>query len=92
MMFPPSIARILVTGEGSRKVNLWLPLILAWPLLLVLGLLLAPLVLIAALATWPRYGRTLLYGGPQLFCVLCAMRGLRIQVVDGRDHVNIYFM
>ncbi|MHB0937293.1 MAG: hypothetical protein ACYDCO_21460 [Armatimonadota bacterium] len=92
MMLPPSIARIRIADEGRGRVNLWLPLILIWPVLLALGVVLAPLVLIAALATWSRYGRMLLYGGPQLFVVLCALRGLRVQVADGRDQVCIYFL
>lgn len=92
MIFPPSIARIQVIDEGRRRINLWLPLILIWPVLLALGVVLAPLVLIAALATWPRYGRILLYGGPQFFGMFCALRGLRAQVADGRNHVNIYFL
>lgn len=92
MMFPPSIARIRIVDEGRRGINLWLPLVLLWPVVLVLGLLLSPLVIIAALATWPRYGRLLLLGGPRLFELLCALRGLRVQVEDGKDRVHVYFM
>jgi len=92
MIFPPSIARMQIIDEGQRRINLWLPLLLIWPVLLALGIVLAPLVLIAALATWPRYGRLLLFGGPQLFGVLCAMRGLQVQVKDGSHRVNIYFL
>jgi len=92
MMFPPSIMHIRIAGTSCRGFNLWLPLILLWPFALVLGLALAPLVLIAALCTWPRYGRMLLLGGPRLFGMLCALRGLRVYVEDGKDRVHVYFL
>lgn len=91
MIFPPSIARIHVIDDGKRAVNLWLPLILLWPLALALMTALAPMVLIIALCA-PPYRRTLLLTGPYLFGLLCAVRGLHVNVKDDDTRVNIYFM
>jgi hypothetical protein len=92
MMYPPSIARIRIVNHGRRRISLWLPLILLWPLALAVGVALAPVIIIVAFVTWRRYGRMLLFGGPQLFRLLCALRGLRVKVEDGRERVNIYFL
>ncbi len=42
MMWLPSIIRILIRNEQQRGVHLWLPVIILWPLLLALGIALAP--------------------------------------------------
>lgn len=52
---------------------------------------LAPMVLIIALCA-PPYRRTLLLTGPYLFGLLCAVRGLHVNVKDDDTRVNIYFM
>jgi len=79
VIFPPSVLRIRRTVDGRRRRNLWLPLFLLWPLAAVLWLALLPLILIVALLTWRRgTGRVLLFGGPKLFRLFCALRGLRI--------------
>ena len=60
-------------------------LLLIWPVFLLLGLLLAPLVLVASVLTW-RFGywRFVVFGGPAVFRLLSALRGLRVDV-HGRD-------
>ena len=92
MMFPPSLLRIYIAGDRRHRINLWLPLILLWPFVLLLGLLLAPLLLLLALFTWPRFGRTLLLAAPRLVTLICALRGLRIQVGSGREQFYLYFI
>ncbi len=91
MNWPPSILRVRI-HDKRRHFGLWLPLFLVWPLLLVLGLVLWPLLLIAAAVLWYwGWGRPLLFGGPALFSVLCALRGLRIEVSQPREQVLISF-
>lgn len=76
MTFPPLFLRLVVNGRG-----LWLPVFLLWLVLAVLGVLLLPVALLAALVLWPAgYGRALLLGGPRLAQVICAIRGLRVDV------------
>ena len=91
MMFPPSILRVRVLDDDSR-VNLWIPLVLIWPLVVAVYLLLLPFVLVAALLTWPSgRGRLILMGGPALFRLYCALRGLRVDVREPNQSVLIYF-
>ena len=91
MMWPPSLLRIFIHEDGHRRVNLWLPLILLWPLVLALGIALAPIALIVA-CCWPRgLGKTILFGGPRLFSLFCALRGLDVQVQQTNQHVCISF-
>ena len=91
MMFPPSILRFRVLDDHTR-VNLWIPLVLIWPLLVVVYLLLLPCILLAAVLTWSSgRGRLILVGGPALFRLYCALRGLEIQVTEPNQSVLIYF-
>ena len=67
MTWPPSIMRLHLAGR-KRTLRLWLPIVLVWPLALVLGIALAPLALLAALLLgltpyWLR-GRRRPSGGP----------------------------
>jgi len=80
MIYPPSVLRVRIHNR-RHHFGLWLPLFIIGPLLLVLWLVLLPLLLIAAVALWYRgWGRPLLIGGPALFLLLCALRGLKIEV------------
>ncbi len=90
MILPPSILRLRIRGEGHRF-GIWLPLILVWPVVLVLALAVAPLVLIAAAVAWPfGWGRPLLLVGPAIFRIFCSLRGLEIDVRDGPQTVYVH--
>ena len=84
MNWPPSFLTIRIRGR-RHGFGCWIPLLLIWPIPLLLGLVLAPLVLLASLLTWRTgYWRLVVFGGPALFRVLSALRGLRVDV-HGRD-------
>ena len=88
-MFPPSVLRVRVEGR-DRRFRLWLPLFALWPPALLVGLLLSPLVVVAAAVTWPRgWGRTVLLGGPHAFRLFCSLRGLEIRVRDDSEAVLV---
>lgn len=90
MMWPPSLIRILVHNEEQHGVNLWLPVIILWPLALVLGIALAPVALIVACCTWRRgLGKSILFGGPRLFALVCALRGLQVHVQEKNQRVLV---
>ncbi|HPP73573.1 MAG TPA: hypothetical protein PLU88_00400 [Armatimonadota bacterium] len=92
MIFPPSILRIRIKEQDSKGLGLCLPLFLIWPIILAIGILLAPVVLLAAFITWPKgTGKRLLLAGPYLFNVFCRVRGLRVKVKDKEDNVYISF-
>ncbi len=89
MMFPPSILRLRIHNQ-QHHFSLWLPLFLLWPLLLVLGLLLLPLLLIAAvILSYRGWGIPLLLLGPTIFGLLCAMRGLKVEIGKNSEQAFI---
>jgi hypothetical protein len=86
---PPCLARIKVAGPENRF-GLWLPLFLLAPLFYLLLLVLTPLLLIAALVAWPfGWGKPLLMVVPTILRCLHAMRGLEVNVVNGKEKVSI---
>ena len=91
MIWPPSLLRVQIS-IGNKGFGLWLPLLIIWPPLLLLGLALAPLVILLALLLWPLgLGRTLILTGPLLFRLFCSLRGLEIAVEGPKERVLINF-
>lgn len=88
MMLPPSIMRVRLKSDGRRKLGLWLPLFLIWPLVLVVALLLLPLLLlVAALRGRLRKAFWLL---PRIWMFFCAIRGLRVVVSKPGEGLTLY--
>ena len=91
MNWPPLIMRLRILRD-NRSMRLWLPLFLIFPILAIFALLLAPLVLIAGLILWPLgWGRTLFFSGPYLFRVICALRGLEVNVQQKHEKFFVSF-
>jgi hypothetical protein len=89
MNVPPYIVDVRLVGEGGRRFRLWVPAIILWPLLLVLGAIALVLTLAvdaALVLSRQRYHRytALLLGSLQ---TLGQTRGLRIYVTG--DHTTI---
>ncbi len=89
MKFVPMLAHIIVDDERNRF-GLWLPLFLVWLLLLALLLALLPIIVIAVivllvmgLSAWAWRTVTAFFG------VLCALRGLKVDVSTGRNKVFV---
>ncbi|MDP6666945.1 MAG: hypothetical protein QF357_06055 [Dehalococcoidia bacterium] len=84
-MIPPLLIRIKV-----RRFGLWLPVFLAWPILLALWLLLLPVLLIWAAITWRfRWAWSMIRLAPAVYGLLCAMRGFHVEVRDDQNTVLI---
>ena len=89
MFFPPSILRVRIVRDGQRKRNMFVPLILLWPLALLVALLMLPLMAIVAIfrprAVWmllKAFGR---------FAVFCSnARGLHFEIHNARDNILLY--
>ena len=89
MIWPPSLLHVSLRNRGNGF-GLWLPLLILWPPILLLGLALAPLVLLAAALLWPLgIGRTLILTGPLLLRLFCSLRGLEIAVEGPKERVII---
>ena len=72
---------IRVEEPGKRRVAFPVPIFLAWLLIGALLLLLLPLVLLAALLSWPfGWGGPLLRTYWQIFVLIGALSGLKIDI------------
>jgi hypothetical protein len=90
MNYPPVLLRLNISGK--RRFSLWLPLFLLWPVAAAVAIVLAPLVLLAALILRPFvWGKLLLLSGPMLFGVLCALRGLELELNQGNRLMLVSF-
>lgn len=89
MIWPPSLLGFRVRN-GKMGFGLWLPLFLIWPPVVLVALAMLPLVFLLSLLLWPTgWGRTVLFIGPWFFRMLCAVRGLVIDVKSGTSRVYI---
>ena len=87
MMRPPMLLKL-----RFGKFRLWLPLFLVGPLFLAGALLLLPLVLLAAIILLPfGWSLAVLMLGPAIMRIICALRGLQVDVDDGKEKVYISF-
>ncbi len=78
--------------DNDHNIGIWLPLILVWPLVLLVALMLSPVVLLLSFILWPSgYGKMLLYAGPLTFRLFCALRGLTVSVDQQSERVLVYF-
>ena len=93
MIFPPSILRIRRSGGRKRPRNLWIPLIVIWPILVALWAAVLPLLAILALLLWVLHkrdrGKALMLGPPRLFLLLCRLRGLHVNVENPTERILI---
>ncbi len=91
MIWPPSVLRIELESQ-TRHFRLWLPIFAIWPFVLLAAVVVAPIVLALAIVFWwTGWGRTMLYSGPLFFALLCALRGLEIDVRNRKEHVYLSF-
>ncbi len=91
MSLPPFLMRLKLINK-NQHINLWLPLFLAWVILLALYFVLSPLILVLVLILWPfGWGEFLLMIGPTIFSCLCALRDLKIDVKKDQEIILIYF-
>ncbi len=95
MNWPPMVMRIKIS-QPERRLNLWLPLFIMFPIAFIitvaLFLLLLPLILIAAAVFW-RLGfwRPLFFFWPAVLGCLSAMRGLEVDVDQNQERIFISF-
>jgi hypothetical protein len=91
MNYPPLLIRLGIGGQ-RRRLSLWLPLFLLWPVAVAVAIVLAPLVLLGALLLWPFvWGKLLLLSGPMLFGAFCALRGLEVDINRGNRLLLVSF-
>ena len=88
-MLPPMFLRVRVQND-KRRIRLWIPVILLWPVIAVVVLLGTPVAILVATRSGHRpRSRSVLLAGPLLLYVLASLRGLRCNVASGEDRVFI---
>ena len=96
MNLPPMTMRLILPRQGKIGINLWLPLFIIVPIVAVIALalflILLPLMLIAVVILW-RFGwvKLLILSFPAVIGCLSALRGLKVDVNQGRERVLISF-
>ena len=91
MSFPPCLMRLKIINR-SQHINLWLPLFLAWIVLLALYILLSPVIAFLVMVLWPfGWGEFLLMIGPTFYRCLCGLRELKVDIKRNDELVLVYF-
>ena len=85
-MRPPVLLRVRIEAD-KRRIRLWVPLIVLWPVVVVAVLLGTPVVAVRS-GHCARL-RSVLLAGPLLLYALASLRGLRCNVISGADRVFI---
>jgi hypothetical protein len=83
------LVHVKIRGKRCRF-GLWLPLFLLLPLALAVFIILSPLILIAILVFWPSgWRKRALHIFGATFEVFDSMRGLKVDVQSGQQHIYI---
>ncbi len=86
---PPVWMKLRVRGERGLGVKVWIPLILLWPVVLLLAVVgLVSLVMVSLVS---RKARAVIRWIPAMFVTVCSLRGLKVDVNDGEDVVFLEF-
>jgi hypothetical protein len=92
MSTPPCLLYLRV-NNGEHNFGLWLPLFLVWILLAAILLALLPIYLIVVIISFAAgWGEFFLMAGPRLYDVLCALKGLKVDVDKTDEKVEITFV
>ena len=86
---PPLWMHVKVKDEKC-DFGLWLPLFLLLPLALVVLIILSPLILIGVIVFWPSgWGEWALKVLWAAIVSFCSIRGLKVDVQNGRQYVHV---
>ena len=83
MMLPPMLLTVRVQND-ERRIRLWLPLILLWPVVAATVVLAIPVLVLAATLSRRRY---IVLAGP-LLLLLASLRGRRLNVTSCESRVS----
>lgn len=91
MRLPPAIIHIRRVADGRRKLRLWLPVFLLWPVAALLAMAAAPALLALAILfplspTVRRFFAGLF--AATLFC--CELRGLAVSIEEETKTIDIH--
>jgi hypothetical protein len=92
MSIPPCLMHVRIHNE-EHNFGLWLPLFLAWLILAALLLAILPILLILLIVALPfGWGEFMLLLGPRFYNILCALRGLKVEIDRTSEKVEVLFV
>jgi len=92
MSIPPCLLHLRIHNK-EHNFGLWLPLFLAWLILAAMALAFLPLFILLLLVALPfGWGEFMLLLGPRFYTLLCALRGLKVDVDRANEKVEILFV
>lgn len=92
MNWPPLLLHLRIPS-GNGFVGLWLPWLLIYPILLALMLIALPFVIVLAIIMLPTGKvRPLIFAGPYLWRILFSLRGLKVDIQDGKRKFMLAFV
>jgi hypothetical protein len=90
MIWPPSVVLFRNYEHGRRMTNLWLPVCLLWPPIVLIALLLAPVAVpVLWLAAGRNRRRQAVMAGPVLFRLFCALRGFYFEAGNSGNGIRM---
>jgi len=88
----PMLMKLHIGKDERHGLSLWLPMILVYLVLLLVFLLLLPLLLLAALLLFPwGWSKAAFLFIPRLCGVICALRGLKVEIQQNKKKIYISF-
>ena len=92
MSIPPCLIHVRI-HKRQHNFGLWLPLFLAWLIVAVFALALLPVFLILLLLCWSSgWGKLILLLGPRIYSMLCALKGLKLDINRQSEQVVVSFV
>lgn len=89
----PLLMKIKIPRQSKHPLTLYLPLFIAWIILIAVFLLLLPIIFIMAIVSWSKgYGRLVLIFIPMVCSIFWHMQGLKIDVQDKDQHIYLSFI
>ena len=78
-MIPPTLI-YFAYQKNDKKRRFWLPVVVLWPIVIVLSVLLAPLAIVGLLVWKGRYSGQYLMALGRLIKLICSLRGMNMDV------------
>ena len=94
MIYPPTLMQLSVPRQNRRgRLRLVLPVIVVWPVLVVLLVVAQPILMAVAAAFWRKaWARPVAFALPVAAYVFCCLRGLHVDgESDSGERVLISF-
>jgi len=89
----PMLLKIKIPRKNKQPVNLYLPLFIAWLILLPILILFLPFYLVMLMICMSKgFGRLALLFFPMFFSILWNLRGLKVDVKDEGHVIYLSFI